>query len=73
MTSVAPPICVGCKHRRGDLMDPKCDAFPSGIPTEILLSNADHRKPYPGDNGIRFDPESPEDAKYAEALFPTGD
>jgi len=69
MTSVAPPICAGCKHRRGDLRDPRCDAFPRGIPREILLSRADHRQPLAGDHGILFAPKSPSDADYAERLF----
>ena len=68
MTSVAPPLCYGCKHQ--DTEDRlKCGAFPAGIPQEILLSRADHRKPFPGDKGIRFDPKTKEDADYADALF----
>lgn len=69
MTTIAPPICIGCKHLQGDLRAPKCAAFPAGIPNEILLSKADHRKPYPGDQGILFDPKSPDDATYAERMF----
>jgi hypothetical protein len=30
-----------------------CAAFPNGIPREII-EGADHRKTWPGDNGIRF-------------------
>ncbi len=69
MTTVSPPICGGCTHLHGDLLDPKCDAFPAGIPNEILLSKADHRQPYVGDKGIRFDPKTPQDAEYADFLF----
>lgn len=69
MTTVAPPICGGCKHLRGDLREPKCDAFPAGIPNEILLSRADHRQPFAGDQGIRFDPKDAEAAEYAAWLF----
>ena len=32
----------------------KCPAFPDGIPRLILINAADHRKPFTGDNGIRF-------------------
>jgi hypothetical protein len=69
MTSVVPPICGGCKHLVGDLMNPKCAAFPSGIPWEILLSKQDHRKPIPGDLGIQFDPKTDKDAAYAAMIF----
>jgi hypothetical protein len=39
-----------CVHYRDDL---QCAAFPERIPDAILTSTADHRQPYPGDNGIR--------------------
>lgn len=69
MTTVAAPLCVGCVHlRRGDAAF-ACDAYPDGIPEPIVASKVDHRQPYDGDNGIRFEPESPDDARYAADLF----
>jgi hypothetical protein len=32
-----------------------CKAFPDGIPDDIYLEEFDHRLPYPGDHGIRFE------------------
>jgi hypothetical protein len=69
MTTIAPPICGGCAHLHGDLRDPKCDAFPDGIPHEITLSKSDHREPFPGDNGIRFEPKDAKAAGWAAWLF----
>jgi hypothetical protein len=54
-------------------MDPRCAAFPGGVPFEVLLSKADHRKPYPGDLSIQFDPKTPKDAEYAAMIFDTDD
>ncbi len=49
------PICFGCSHFLPYSGAPlKCTAFIEGIPEAILSGEADHRKPYPGDNGIRF-------------------
>jgi hypothetical protein len=33
-----------------------CSAVPEEIPSAILINLHNHRKPYPGDNGIRFEP-----------------
>ncbi len=47
--------CHLCKHDiRGEV---GCKAFPDGIPFPILRGEHDHSKPYPGDNGIRFEPK----------------
>ena len=51
--------CDQCKHFNGIR---NCNAFPysydgksDGIPYEIISGQFDHTKPYPGDNGIRFE------------------
>jgi hypothetical protein len=47
--------CQTCKYRSPD--EPgECLAFPDGIPEEILDGLVDHKKPYPGDNGITYEP-----------------
>ena len=52
------PQCLKCKHlfplTLGQLM--RCSAFPEEIPHEIRRNQHDHRKPFSGDNGIRFRP-----------------
>lgn len=63
-------ICIKCRHYfgmhyfereaehlEGDYL-PVCRAFPKppGIPIKILRGEHDHKKPYPGDHGIRFEP-----------------
>lgn len=46
-------LCVMCVHKKTDAT---CIAFPAGIPAEILTGEHDHRAPYPGDNGIQYEP-----------------
>lgn len=50
-------MCSYCKHRTDTTEDGiiTCCAFPNGIPRELLLRR-EHETPYPGDNGIRFEP-----------------
>lgn len=47
-----PRLCEICKHYNGEQ---KCNAFPQGIPDDVFYFGFDHRKEYPGDNGIRFE------------------
>lgn len=44
--------CLSCKHYE---YGNTCAAFPLGIPEEIIDGTVDHRQPYPGDNGIRWE------------------
>ncbi len=55
--------CFSCKHfieRTGN--GARCKAFDS-IPHEILRDEVDHRKPYPGDNGIQWEADVDEDGE----------
>ena len=44
-------ICNRCSHRHRDMT---CDAFPNGIPIEIIRSG-EHFLPIDGDHGITFE------------------
>jgi hypothetical protein len=47
------PPCDTCKHKHVGRRS--CDAF-AIIAVEILVGKNDHRAPYPGDHGIRYEP-----------------
>lgn len=51
--------CAFCRHFKSGRREGNfCTAFPfpPGIPQEIIDGEYDHRNPYPGDNGVRFEP-----------------
>jgi len=52
----SPVACWSCLHKRSGRA--VCVAFPRGIPLKILDGSVGHREPYPGDNGIRYDPRN---------------
>lgn len=48
------PVCMYCKHLR---LEPwrTCAAFADRIPDAIWTGENDHREPWPGDGGVRFE------------------
>ena len=59
MTDVPAPLCMKCKHFQGYETDElNCDAFPRGIPQDIIIGGIEYIKPFIGDNGILFEPIS---------------
>lgn len=48
--------CGYCKHHAGVGQYPVCAAFPGWIPDAIQMNKVDHRQPFEGDQGIRFEP-----------------
>jgi len=45
--------CLECKHY---IAFSTCEAYPDKIPQEIFDGTVEHTEPYPGDNGIMFEP-----------------
>ena len=58
--------CLLCLHR--DFLSEGCAAFPGGLPTEIVTGAFDHREPFPGDGGVRWEPADAEAARIAAEL-----
>ncbi len=65
--SVPAPMCRGCVHYRAD--ESSCDAYPDGIPEPIMENLVDHRVPYAGDHGIRFEAVEPWADRRAVDVF----
>jgi hypothetical protein len=56
------PQCIRCKHLIPAARNPfsvdgiiSCEAFPLGIPEDLITQKVLHNKPYPGDNGIMYE------------------
>ncbi len=62
-------MCVECKWWNKEGLGFTCRAFPGGIPREIILTLHDHRFPFPGDHGIRYEPADPKN-EVPTAKFP---
>lgn len=65
MSMVLPSLCRACQHNRND---GTCDAYPAGIPTDIIIGGADHQQ-LRGDetDGLTFALAEGEDAAAALA------
>lgn len=58
MTQGVPPLCFACARFRpwdADVPKAHCEAFPEGVPDDILFAGFDHRRPHEGDHGVRFE------------------
>jgi hypothetical protein len=50
-------------------INPRCKAFPQGIPSAIFRDGFDHRKPYEGDGGVLFEPKSQVDEDIVKTYW----
>ena len=48
---IGEPMCMSCSYSNHDST---CDAYPNGIPLEILSGEVNHFLPYEGDSGIQY-------------------
>lgn len=57
-TSHAPNrLCYSCKHfRQSSKKTLRCTAYQDVIPPKIFYGKHDHHYPYPGDEGILYEP-----------------
>ena len=70
MTTLVAPICLGCSHyRKQDGAKFSCDAYPGGIPEQIIRSEVDHRQPYSGDTTSSTCPRPPQTRPTRKCCF----
>ena len=50
-----PADCDSCRNKTDNA--PTCLAFPNGIPRPLLDGDVGHKMPFPGDNGVRYEPD----------------
>jgi hypothetical protein len=51
------PACATCSRFRRDVKSKDvCEAFPNGIPEDILRGRNDHRQTVAGDRGLTYNP-----------------
>ncbi len=67
--------CRHCIHFRVGRGLPRCEAFPEGIPDAIWSLDHDHREPFAGDGGTRWEARDgidPEEVTFARPANPPG-
>lgn len=61
--------CSGCEHFHRHVTDGiACNAFPDGIPADVVLNRVSHADAIEGDHGVRFSPRPELVAIHTEAV-----
>jgi hypothetical protein len=60
--------CLYCRHL-DQATRTTCRAFPRGIPDAFMANAADHRQPWRGDRGVRFEPRPDVEGEITERLY----
>lgn len=67
MTSRIPSLCRACKRARRSGL--QCEAFPNGIPQDMLTAGGDHHEPREGDHGLQFEQAPTREAREALSVW----
>lgn len=59
-----PTLCRACTRLNKD--GNTCEAYPKGIPAEIVQFGESHLAPRPGDNGLQFSMDPRRDDEYQQ-------
>jgi len=56
------PICYTCSRFWRLSFDlRKCDAYPKGVPEDIIGASNDHKEKFDGDHGLQYEKGEPQD------------
>ncbi len=66
-------FCTTCRHlkKASETSNGQetCTAFPNGIPDAVLWAPYDHRQPYSGDHGVRYEQSAEGNELYGPMEF----
>jgi hypothetical protein len=69
MTTMPAPMCMWCKRLTPGIGPLRCEAYPNGVPPEIVGWLVDHRKAYKGDGGKTYAEAKHGNAEMVDVLW----